>query len=106
MSKAVEGAVLLGADAAMFVLLSTVTMGAAAIPMAEVFNALAYPLLAGGLSMEAAAIAGALTSNRGMSITTRQVAAYRQIVYGQQRVGGVTIYESTTGSQHDQYNYI
>lgn len=59
-----------------------------------------------GLSMEAGAIAGALTSNRGTNITTRQAAANRQIIYGQQRVGGVFVYKSTTGSHHDQFNYV
>jgi hypothetical protein len=38
--------------------------------------------------------------------TTRQAAANRQITYGQQRVGGVEIYLSTTGSELDQYNYV
>lgn len=63
-------------------------------------------LVIGGISMEASAIAQALTQNRGMGITTRQAAALRQIIYGEQRVGGVVIYQSTTGSEHDQYNYI
>lgn len=54
----------------------------------------------------AGAIADSLTSNRGTNITSRQVAAYRQIVYGPQRIGGVIIYRSTTGSKHDQYNMI
>ena len=56
--------------------------------------------------MEAGAIASALTSNRGMNITTRQPAANRQIIYGQQRVGGVMVYKSTTGSKKDQLNYV
>ncbi len=48
-----------------------------------------------------------LTSNRGMNITTRQSAAYRQIIsMGSSRVGGVEIYRSTTGAQHDQFNYV
>ncbi len=63
-------------------------------------------LVAGGAAMEAGAIAQALTQNRGMGITVRQPAAFRQIVYGEQRVGGVSIYQSTTGGKHDQYNYI
>jgi len=54
--------------------------------------------------MEAGAIASALTSQRGMNITTRQLVAYRQVIYGQQRVGGVPIYVSTTGN--DRYNYV
>ena len=69
-------------------------------------NFLRASLAIGGISMEAGAIASALTSNRGMTITTRQAAANRQVIYGQQRVGGVMIYESTTGSSHDQYNMV
>ena len=60
----------------------------------------------GGISMEAGAIAGALTSNRGMTITTRQAAAFRQVVRGPRRVGGVMVYKSTTGRHHDQVNYV
>src|ERR1700730_9895764 len=41
-----------------------------------------------------------------MNITTRQPAANRQIIYGQQRVGGVIIFKSTTGSHKDQLNYV
>jgi len=70
----------------------------------------AYALMAslavGGVSMEAGAIADALTQNRGMGITTRQPAAFRQIIIGEQRVGGVIIYMSTTGSHYDQYNFV
>ena len=63
-------------------------------------------LFSTGASMEAGAIANALTSNRGMGITTRQPAAYRQIVYGTQRIAGVEVYRSTTGSHKDQFNYV
>jgi hypothetical protein len=65
-----------------------------------------YALALGGLSMEAGAIAEALTSNRGMGITTRQPAALRQIVYGTQRIPGIIVWKSTTGAQHDQMNYV
>jgi len=68
--------------------------------------ALATSLLIGGASMEAGAIADALTQNRGMGVTTRQPAAYRQVIYGEQRVGGVIVYQSTTGSHLDQWNYV
>src|ERR1039457_2779509 len=99
MSKAIEGAALLGAAIGMEV-------GAAlydpALLFSPMFQHVAEALALGGIAMEAGAIAGALTSNRGMNITTRQLAAYRQVIYGQQRVGGVTIYESTTGSSHSQ----
>jgi len=63
-------------------------------------------LVVGGVAMEAGAIADALVQNRGMGITTRQPAAHRQIIYGEQRVGGVIIYQSTTGSHYDQYNLV
>ena len=63
-------------------------------------------MIAAGVSMEAGAIASALTGNRGMGITQRLAAGARQVVWGQQRVGGVEIYRSTTGSSHDQFNYV
>lgn len=63
-------------------------------------------LLMSGLSMEMGAVADALTQNRGMDITDREPAAFRQIIYGEQRVGGTMIYESTTGSHYDQYNMV
>lgn len=63
-------------------------------------------LVLGGISMEAGAIASALTSNRGTGVTIRQPAANRQIVRGIRRVGGVLVYTSTTGSSHDQYNAV
>src|SRR6185437_1224487 len=70
------------------------------------FDKLMESLVVGGIAMEAGAIADALTQNRGMGITTRQPAAFRQIIYGEQRVGGVIVYQSTTGGHHDQYNFI
>jgi hypothetical protein len=63
-------------------------------------------MVVAGISMEAGAIADALMQNRGTGITTRQPAAFRQIIYSEQRVGGVMVYESTTGSHRDQYNMI
>lgn len=65
-----------------------------------------FGMVGSGLSMEAGAIADALTQNRGMGITTRQPAAFRQIIYGEQRVGGILVYTSTTGSSYDQYNMV
>lgn len=106
MSKAVEGAAMLGAavatGAAMFALAST-GVGIAALPFLAHIMA---TLVVGGIAMEGGAIASALTQNRGMGITTRQPAAYRQIIYGTQRVGGIIVYRSTTGSHHDQYNFV
>lgn len=102
MSKAVEGAAMLA---------GAVGMGVAAfldpaLLATPLFDKVWASLIIGGISMEASAIAGALTQNRGMGITHRQPASLRQVVYGEQRVGGVIIYRSTTGSKHDQYNYV
>jgi hypothetical protein len=108
MSKAVEGAVLLGGA----LVAGAFTLGVGGVALEAAFNSASWignAIIAAGLSgasMEAGAIAGALTSNRGMNITTRQTAAARQIIYGQQRVGGVEIYRSTTGSKHDQFNFV
>jgi hypothetical protein len=105
MPKAIEGAAMLaGAVAtgvAEFALAST-GVGAAALPF---LTDAMYSLAAGGVAMEAGAIASALTANRGMNITTRQPAAARQIIYGIQRVGCVTVYQSTTGGSRNQYNF-
>ncbi len=106
MSKAIEGAAMLGGavldGAAMFLMAST-GVGLAALPF---MGELMATMVAGGVAMEAGAIAGALTSNRGMDITTRQAAAARQIIYGMQRVGGVMVYQNTTGSSKNQYNMV
>lgn len=106
MSKAIDGAAMLGGafldGVAMFAMAST-GVGVAALPF---MGKLMAALVMGGISMEAGAIAEALTSNRGQNITTRQAAAYRQIVRGTRRVGGVDVYQSTTGSHKDQYNFV
>jgi hypothetical protein len=106
MSKVIEGAALLAGAVAVgateFALAST-GVGIAALPfLTDVMIGLA----AGGVAMEAGAIASALTSNRGMNITTRQPAASRQIIYGQQRVGGTIIFSSTTGNTKNIYNLV
>lgn len=77
-----------------------------ALLMSPLYDKLMLGLVLGGISMEAGALAGALTANRGTNITTRQAAAFRQIIYGEQRIGGNIVYRSTTGSHHDQYNYV
>jgi hypothetical protein len=102
MSKAIEGAAML---------VGAVGMGVAAfldpaLVASPLFDKIWAGLILGGISMEAGAIADALMQNRGMGITTRQPAAFRQVIYGEQRVGGVEIYRSTTGGSHDQFNYI
>lgn len=103
MSKAIEGAAMLaGAAVLMFV-------PGLNVLMTPVLMQLMFSLAAGGIAMEAAAIADALTSNRGQNITTRMAAGARQIIYGIQRVGGTTIYQSTVslgGSGTPLYNYV
>jgi hypothetical protein len=102
MSKAIQGAAMLA---------GAVGMGIAvfedpALLASPTFDKIWGSLILGGVAMEAGAIASALTSNRGMEITTRQPASNRQIIYGQQRVGGVMVYNSTTGSSRDQWNAV
>src|ERR1019366_10477222 len=104
MSKAVAGAAMLGVDAAM--LAGLVLMPVASPLLATLFNTLAMPLLAGGISMEAGAIAQALGSNTGMGVTTRQAAGYRQIIRGVQRVGGTTVFCSTGFADRKYYNMV
>src|SRR5580698_8103724 len=106
MSKAVTGAVELAGAAVGLAAITFATGGLGALVNTEIFANLVEGLALTGATMEAGAIASALTANRGMNITTRQAAANRQITYGQQRVGGVIIYNSTTGSSHDQWNAI
>lgn len=106
MSEAVKGLEAFGGAAALggaaFVLAST-GVGAALIPfLLKGMAALAMQ----GVAMEAGALANALTANRGSNISIRQPAANVPIVLGMQRVGGVMIYASTTGSKHDHYHRI
>ncbi|MFZ0662536.1 MAG: hypothetical protein WAM66_07590 [Acidobacteriaceae bacterium] len=104
MSKAIEGAAMIGAVAGVFA--ADFLSGGLLTPFVVAAMPELLSMLAGGVAMEAGAIADALTQNRGMGITTRQPAAFRQIIRGTQRVGGVIVYESTTGGHHDQYNFI
>jgi hypothetical protein len=106
MGKAITGAAELagaiGLGAIAFALGST-GVGFAALPfLLHGMEALALA----GAATEAGALADAITSNRGQNITTRQPASFRQIIYGTQRVGGVEIWRSTTGSSHDQFNFV
>jgi hypothetical protein len=106
MSKAIQGAAMLAgaiATGAVAFALASNGVGFAALPILEDVMA---SLALGGVAMEAGALAGALMNNRGTDITIRQPAANRQIVYGVQRVGGVLVYPSTTGSHNDQYNKV
>jgi hypothetical protein len=106
MSKAIQGAALIGGAVLLGVAMTVATGGLGlalnSVLMVHVLEGLAL----GGLAMEAGAIAGALTSNRGMAITTRQPAAFRQVIYGERRVGGTIVYQSTTGSHRSQYNFV
>jgi len=102
MGKALEGAAMIAGAIGMGVL----AFMDPALIASPLFDKVWATLIIGGISMEAAAIASALTQNRGMAITTRQTAAERQIIYGQQRIGGVMVYNSTSGGSHDQMNFV
>lgn len=88
MSRALAGAVEIAAGAA---LLAT-----------GVGGALGANLVIMGVGTEISA----LTRPPGINTTVRQSAAPRQIIYGTMRVGGVEVFESTTGSSLDQYNIV
>ena len=94
MAKAIAGAAMIPGGIAL-----DVASGGTLTPLAG-------QMLLGGIAMEAGAIAHALGSNSGIGITTRQAAAFRQIIYGEYRVGAVNVYRSTTGSHHDQFNFV
>jgi hypothetical protein len=110
MSKAIAGAVMIAADLAIgaVLFLQPELLGLlAAGPMGiNVLNGIIMGLFAGGVSMEAGALAQALTSNRGENITVRTPAGLRQIVYGMQRIGGNIVYQSTTGAGGASGNYV
>lgn len=102
MAKAIAGAAMLAGAAAIFLFAPEL----APFIAPEILESMFASLAISGVAMEAGAIADALLQNRAMGITTRQPAAFRQIIYGEQRVGGIMVYESTTGSHLDQYNMI
>jgi len=106
MSKAVAGAAMLAGAATMFALMDFATGGLGAALNTVLAFHIMEALALGGASMEAGAIGDALTSNRGMNITTRTPAALRQIVYGMQRIGGQSVYRSTTGALGAPGNYV
>src|ERR1700722_9978953 len=99
MAKAIAGAALIAGVIATEALTAIYDP---ALPVNTAFPKWMFAIAMEGVSMEAGAIADALTSNRGESITTRQAAAFRQIIYGQQRVGGMVIKQRTSGSSNDQ----
>lgn len=47
-----------------------------------------------------------LGTDWAMGITTRTLAVYRQIIYGERQVGGEIIFRSSTGSQKSNYNMV
>lgn len=102
MGKVTTGLAMLG---------GAVALGAAAffdpaLVASPFFDKALASLAIGGITSLAGAVAGALTTNQGTSVTVRQPAAYRPIVYGTRQVGGSLIYASTTGGHHDQFNMI
>jgi hypothetical protein len=101
MPKALLGAAEIAGAVALYAI-----PGAGAILGTAMLDGVIASLATSGIAMEAGAIADALTQNRGMGITTRQPAAFRQIIYGEQRCAGVIVYMSTTGSHYDQYNFV
>lgn len=102
MSKAIQGIAALGAAVG----LGAVAFLDPAIVASPLFDKVLEDLVVTGISLEAGAIANALAANRAAGITTRQPAAYRQTTYGMYRVGGVLVYESTTGSGPSTYNQV
>jgi hypothetical protein len=102
MSKAIAGAGML-AGAGTLAALAYFDPALLASPF---YDQVMYSLAAGGIAMEAGAIADALVGNRGQNVTTRMAAGLRQVVYGVQRVGATTIYQSTTGAGGSGGNYI
>ena len=106
MSKAIAGAAILGAAGLGYAASLFATGGLGAIANTALFIHILEAVAVAGLSSEAGAVAQALSPGVPMAITSRQAASPRQIVYGQQRVSGVVVYQNTTGSSHDQYNYI
>jgi hypothetical protein len=102
MSKAITGAVELAGAVGMV----AAAYVDPALILSPTFDKIMVSLAIGGVAMEAGALASSLTANRGMNITTRQPAAQRQVCYGPQRVGGILIWESTTGSSKRQFNKV
>lgn len=80
--------------------------GGVALMATGVGGPLGAMLLSSGITTEAGAIAQALGSKAGLATTTRSPASYRQIIRGEQRVPGVIVYSSTTGSSKRQYNLV
>lgn len=102
MSKAIVGAVEIGGAIGM----GAVAFFDPAVLANPMYTKAMYMLAAQGIATEAGAIASSLTNNRGMNVTTRTPAGNRQIIRGQQRVGGQIVYRSTTGTGGSGGNYV
>jgi hypothetical protein len=92
--KAVAGAALLA--------------GAAAIEIFSFgsFTPVVLAMVGTGVSLIAAQISESLTNQRGMGITVKEAAGLRQTIYGTQRVGGVLLYESSSGVNGGGGNFV
>lgn len=99
--KAVIGAAMIAGAVAL-----DIVTGGAATTLTPLELAALGAVAGTGVSMVAGSIAQALAQNRGMGLTIRQPAANRNYIYGTQRIGGVSIFESTTGSGPAQRNYV
>jgi hypothetical protein len=67
---------------------------------------LALAMVGFGVSLIASQISESLTNQRGMGITVKEAAGLRQTVYGTQRVGGVLLYESSSGVNGGGGNFV
>jgi hypothetical protein len=102
MSKLVQGISEIGAAVGMGVL-AFVDPAVMAMPA---YWKITYSLVAMGVGSLISAAAQALTGTGGTNITTQQAAGFKPICYGERQVPGTMIYQSTTGSHHDQDNSI
>src|ERR1035441_9290214 len=98
MSKAILGAVEIGAAFAATAWVGGIgglAMLAEQGGMLALYSSATVGIALNGITNEAGAIAQALGSNAEMGVTTRAPAAFRQIIRGEQRVGGTIVYCST-----------
>ena len=109
MSKAVIGAVEIGAAFAATAWvggIGGIAMLAQQGGMLALYASATVGVAMQGISNEAGAIASALGQHTGMGVTSHTPAAFRQIIRGEQRIGGQILYNSTTGSSKRQYNLV
>ena len=100
MARIVEGVALIAGA----VLLTIATAGAASVLAPLAFQALLYSAEAigiAGIGVTLGGIAKALEAGPSLPFSVKQPAAARQCVYGQTRIAGIIIYESTTNNGHD-----